>query len=200
MGQNALANGFGHPVFEAQAAFRAAMDALSRPGTPVALVTDLTPPAPLTPAAAAVALALLDFEVSFHLAPSLCAGDVGAFLRFHTGARQVDAAAEADFAILDLEVDALELARFKQGEPAYPDRSTTLLALVNSVQEATGVSLAGPGIRTLGTLGVSPLPAGFAALWQANHARYPLGVDMLFAAPRMLLGLPRSARIEMEIR
>jgi alpha-D-ribose 1-methylphosphonate 5-triphosphate synthase subunit PhnH len=195
MAQQALAAGFAQPVFDAQTAFRAAMDALARPGIPVPYVPALTPPAPLTPAAAGIAMALLDFEVSFWLAPSLAEGAVGAFLRFHTGASEVSNPAAADFALLDLARDMLDLARFKPGETAYPDRSTTVLALVDSVETGGGLSLAGPGIRAVNPLGVAPLPDDFAPHWQVNGARYPLGVDMLFAAPGAVLGLPRSTRI-----
>lgn len=193
--QTALAAGFTDPVFEAQTAFRAAMDALSRPGTPALYTPALAPPAPLTPAAAGIALALLDFEVRFWLAPSLDKRDVGTFLRFHTGATAVETASEADFALLDLARDPFDLAIFKPGEPAYPDRSTTVLALVDSVETGGGLSLAGPGIRSVNPLGVAPLPDDFAVIWQANTARYPLGVDMIFAAPGAVLGLPRSTRI-----
>jgi alpha-D-ribose 1-methylphosphonate 5-triphosphate synthase subunit PhnH len=195
-----LAAGFARPVFDSQAAFRAAMDALSRPGTPTALCSDLSPPAPLTPAAAAIALSLLDFEVSFWLAPSLSAGDVGAYLRFHTGAREVDAANEADFVLIDLAQDNLDLSAFKPGEAAYPDRSATVLALVESVEAETGPVLTGPGIKVRATLSATPLPAGFAGQWAANAAAYPLGVDVIFAAPEAVLGLPRSTRLIEEVR
>lgn len=196
----ALAAGFARPVFDSQSAFRAAMDALSRPGTPVALTSDLAPPAPMTPAAAAIALALLDFEVSFWLAPSLAGGDVGAFLRFHTGARERENAQEADFVLLDLARDALDLSAFKRGEASYPDRSATVLALVETVSHDDGPVLAGPGIKGQARLSVLPLPAGLGAQWAANHALYPLGVDMILAAPHAVLGLPRSTRINGEAR
>lgn len=192
---SALAAGFARPVFDSQAAFRAAMDALSRPGTATTLASDLAPPAPLTPAAAAIALALLDFEVSFWLAPSLSAGDVGAYLRFHTGAREVDDSAEADVVLLDLAADTLDLAAFKPGEAAYPDRSATVLALVRDVTVEAGPLLSGPGIKDRARLAVAPLPATFTAQWAANGARYPLGIDVIFAAPGAVLGLPRSTRI-----
>ncbi len=51
-----LAPGFADPVHDAQATFRAVMDALARPGLPRPLTPGLTPPAPLTPELAAVAL------------------------------------------------------------------------------------------------------------------------------------------------
>ena len=107
---------------------------------------------------------------------------------------------EADFVLLDLAADALDLTSFKLGEAAYPDRSATVLALVETVSRSDGPALVGPGIKGRATLGVSPLPADFAAQWQLNAARYPLGVDLLFAAPAHVLGLPRSARIVEEAR
>jgi alpha-D-ribose 1-methylphosphonate 5-triphosphate synthase subunit PhnH len=190
-----LASGFAEPVFEAQAAFRAAMSALSCPGTVVPLTVDLQPPAPLTSAAAALCLALLDFEVSFYLAPSLAAGDVGAFLRFHTGAREVMDPSDADFAVIDLAHDALDPARFKLGDPAYPDRSTTIIALVAAITPGQGLTLSGPGIQSVTRVEITPLPDAFRADWQRNHQRYPLGVDLVFAAPEAIVGLPRSTRI-----
>lgn len=195
-----LAAGFARPVFDSQAAFRAAMNALSRPGTLTPLNRDLAPPAPLTPAAAAIALSLLDFEVSFWLAPSLSAGDVGAYLRFHTGAREVEDASEADFVLIDVAEDRFDLAAFKRGEAAYPDRSASVIALVASVAEEAGPALAGPGIKTQASLSVTPLPVGFAAQWAANAACYPLGVDVIFAAPQAIIGLPRSTRLIGEAR
>ena len=67
----ALAAGFADPVIESQGVFRAVMDALARPGTPMPLSAALAPPAPLTPGLAAVALTLADHEAPLWLDPPL---------------------------------------------------------------------------------------------------------------------------------
>lgn len=188
-----LARGFDQPVTEAQATFRAAMQALANPSQPVAFRSQLDTEAPLLANAAALGLALLDFEVTFHLAPSLSTGAVAAYFRFHTGASETKTARDAAFAFLDLGKDALRLADYAQGTPDYPDRSTTLIALSTSAE--TGVAIAGPGIKAVGELGVAPLPADFVAQWAANRAGFPLGVDILFVTEEGFIGLPRSTRI-----
>jgi alpha-D-ribose 1-methylphosphonate 5-triphosphate synthase subunit PhnH len=55
--------------------------------------------------------------------------------------------------------------------------------------------LSGPGIKGDATLAVSPLPKDFVAQWAANHAGFPLGVDLIFAADARLAALPRSTAI-----
>ena len=63
----ALAPGFAEPVLDAQAVFRASMQAFAWPGTVVPCPTELKPPAPLSPVSAALALTLADFEVTLWL-------------------------------------------------------------------------------------------------------------------------------------
>ena len=60
---NTLTPGFADPVLDAQAAFRAVLEAMSRPGRVVVAGSALRPPAPLCPAAAAVLLALADADI-----------------------------------------------------------------------------------------------------------------------------------------
>ena len=188
-----LARGFAQPVAEAQATFRAAMQALANPGKCIAFRSALDTDAPLPVNAAALGLALLDFEVKFHLAPSLSDGSVADYFRFHTGATEAKAAYDSAFAFLDLGKDTLCLADYAQGTPDYPDRSTTLILL--GAQAETGMAIAGPGIKAVGELGITPLPSDFAAQWAANRAGFPLGVDILFVTEEGFIGLPRSTRL-----
>ena len=39
------------------------------------------------------------------------------------------------------------------------------------------------------------LPAGFAAAWAANHAKFPRGIDLILCAGTEIAALPRSVRI-----
>jgi alpha-D-ribose 1-methylphosphonate 5-triphosphate synthase subunit PhnH len=185
--------GFADPVREQQRAFRAAMDALSRPLLPVRYRSGLADAGCLGPNVAALALTLLDFEVSFWLSPSLSEGEN--FLTFHTGSEAVARPDEAAFAFLDLRRDALDLASFRQGEPDYPDRSTTIIALCDAFDGGPGIAIRGPGISGSANLTLSDLPADFVTQWRANSARAPLGIDMIFISDIGFMGLPRSSRI-----
>uniref|UniRef100_UPI001954D889 phosphonate C-P lyase system protein PhnH n=1 Tax=Klebsiella pneumoniae TaxID=573 RepID=UPI001954D889 len=76
----AIALAYADPVHEAQQAFRAVMNALARPGT-IQLVAGLAEaPAPLTPVAAAVVLALADFETSVFLDAPLSTDAIRTYL------------------------------------------------------------------------------------------------------------------------
>lgn len=192
-----LAAGFADPVREQQRAFRAAMDALARPGRIVPHQSRLQG-APVAANAADLALTLLDFEVRYFLGDSLAGAEE--FMTFHTGSVRTRVAGEAEFAFLDLRKDALDLAAFMQGIPEYPDRSTTIIALCATLDAASPLVLRGPGIAGAVPLAIDPLPADFVAQWSANAARAPLGVDMVFVSDAGFVGLPRSARIIGEAR
>ena len=186
---------FADPGLQSQATFRAVLTALSRPGTVVACGSELNPPAPLAPAAAAALLTLADFETSLWLSPAFAASEVGEWLRFHTDARLAASPDRAVFALMDLAHDAFDLSAFAQGTAEYPDRSTTIIAQAASLNGAPALRLAGPGIQAEAELGLSPLPQNFVTHYRANGERFPLGVDLIFVAGDRLVGLPRSTRI-----
>ena len=191
-----LARGFVDPVFAAQGVFRAAMWALSRPGRPQELTTDLIPPAPLSPEAAALALALCDYETPVFLDAALAADRaVGDFLRFHTGAPIVAEPGEARFAIISNPLDMLEFSEFSQGSPDFPDASVTLILQVAGFVDH-GFTLEGPGIKGQIGFGAAPLPEHFAARMAANRALFPRGIDLLLAGAGQVAGLPRSVAVK----
>lgn len=188
-----LAPGFADPVHDAQAAFRAVMDALARPGRIRPLDPGLTPPAPLTPELAAVALALTDADTPVWLDAALAdAPEVAAYLRFHTGAPLTDDPARAAFALVREPARCPPLGRFAPGTPAYPDTSTTLLLALDAITSGTGLHLTGPGIAGSARMAPTPLPAGFVGQLAENRADFPLGVDLILTAPGQVAGLPRS--------
>ncbi|BCM86465.1 phosphonate C-P lyase system protein PhnH [Methylobacterium indicum] len=192
-----LARGFTDPVHDAQGVFRSVMDALARPGTIQALATGLTPPAPLTPELAALALALADADAPLWLDAGLAQNPaVSAFLRFHTGARITDDPAEAAFALVSDAVACPDFSAFAQGMPAYPDRSATLVLAVSALSGDEGWHLDGPGIRESARLSAAPLPADMPARLARNHAGFPQGIDLILAAPGRLAALPRSTRVQ----
>jgi alpha-D-ribose 1-methylphosphonate 5-triphosphate synthase subunit PhnH len=190
-----LQPGFCDAVRESQCVFRLAMRAMSSPGTIAACEPRLLPPRPLLPPAAALVLALCDFETPIFLDQLLAASaDVVEFLRFHTGARLVTAPGEAAFAVIADSARLPALAGFAQGTPDYPDRSTTLIVQVESLQ-ARDWRLEGPGIRGVARLRAMPLPECFPDQLHANRRQFPRGVDILLVTPMAMAALPRSVRI-----
>lgn len=189
-----LARGFVDPVRQGQAVFRAAMQALARPGCPQALAVDLTPPAPLSPEAAALVLALCDYETPLWLDAPLARPEVRSFVSFHTGAPLVEDPALARFAVIADPEHLIDFAEFSQGSPAFPDSSATLILQMQRLS-GSGFALEGPGLPGRVGFGAEPLPADFAARMAANRAGFPLGVDLLLVAAGRVAGLPRSTRI-----
>jgi alpha-D-ribose 1-methylphosphonate 5-triphosphate synthase subunit PhnH len=191
------AHAFSDPVFDAQRAFRAAMNALARPGTLRPLDTIVRPPEHLPPELAVLALTLADHETPLWLDAGLTgASDVVDYLRFHTGAPLVSHPSEAAFALISEPALCPSLVNFALGTDEYPDRSTTLLIQVGTLAAASGVSLRGPGIADVASLHVDPLPSAFLREWAINRTLFPRGVDVLFAAQGMIAGLPRTTHVE----
>ncbi len=58
--------------------------------------------------------------------------------------------------------------RTARSDPAFPDRSATLLTEVASLADGDTLTLRGPGIETTQVLRVAGLPADFRAGWRAN--------------------------------
>ncbi len=66
--------GFADPVGQAQASFRAVLEAMARPGTLVPAGQGLVPPAPLDPATGAVLLTLVDHDTLLWLDAAAATG------------------------------------------------------------------------------------------------------------------------------
>lgn len=193
---SALAPGFADPVHDAQRVFRAVLDAMAHPGRIATLPIDLEAPAPLSAGAAAVCLALLDFETRLWLQPQAATPAVLDFLRFHCGCPAARHTLEAQFALIANAAAMPPLSAFPAGEPEYPDRAATLIVQVERLSEEGGVRLRGPGIPATARLQVTGLPADFWVQRIDAQADYPLGVDVLFVAGRRLAALPRSTQVE----
>lgn len=187
-----LAPGHADPVHDAQRAFRAALDALARPGRRTTL------PArdaglPLGAAVAQMLLTLTDETTPvWWQQPSARLAD---WLRFHTGADLAPSPAGAAFAVITQLRRLPPLADFASGTPEFPERSTTLLIEVPSLDVGATFELSGPGIRERQRVRIDGLPARFWSEWQANGARFPQGVDLLLCCGRDLIGLPRTTRV-----
>ena len=207
-----LRGGFADRAIGPARAFRAALEAMSRPGT-VQRLTGTEPPAPLSVAAGTLLLTLTDPQTPVHLAGAWDTAGIRAWLGFHSGAPLV-AAEDAMFAVGSWQAlaagghpppqpsptrgegaprtceAAAGLRRFRLGEPDYPDRSATLIVECDALGSC-GPVLTGPGIRTQATLSL-PDPAAF----QANARLYPLGLDFFLTAGDRAAALPRTTRVE----
>lgn len=187
-----LAPGFADPVLDAQAAFRALLDAMARPGRITSLPEFPEPPAGLAPAAAAVALALCDGDTPVWL--DQAAQPAAAWLRFHAGCRIVADPAEAAFVFAMREAPAM--ATLDAGLDQYPDRAATLVLAVAGFGTGAALRLAGPGIPGATSVQVAGLPEKFLAERAANHAQFPRGVDCILVAGQHALCLPRTTKLE----
>lgn len=178
-----LIGGFTNAPHQSAYAFRAALNALSRPGM-IETLTGATPPAPLSVAAGVLVLTLCDRTTSLHLAGEYDCAALRDWVTFHTGAPLVRAE-DAHFALGawgDLAED-----RFAIGTAEYPDRAATLIVEM-PILTATGARLTGPGIDVSARLS---LPEGFR-----NRADFPLGLDCFFTCGDRIAALPRSTKIE----
>ena len=186
MQTESMQGGFANAPVETALAFRAALEAMARPGT-VHDVAGASAPPPLPPAAAVLALTLCDPDTPVWLAPSIDTGAIQGWFRFHTGA-PLTGRDEAAFAFGRWD-EMLPLTDFRIGTPEYPDRSATLIVEVDEPGTAHG--LTGPGIKDRAALTV-PDPKAF----QLNAALFPLGLDFFLCAGSQLAALPRTTRVE----
>jgi alpha-D-ribose 1-methylphosphonate 5-triphosphate synthase subunit PhnH len=188
-----LAPGFADPVHDAQACFRAVLDATAHPGRIVTVAGALPGGAALGPAQRAVALTLCDIDTPVWL-DAASAAEAG-YLAFHCGAPLAQNPAQARFAFV-ADPDALPpLADFALGTDEYPERSATLVIAVAGLAEGGGATLRGPGILGERRLLVSGLPAQFWTERAALAELFPRGLDVLFTSGRRLAALPRSTRV-----
>ncbi|MGV3552749.1 phosphonate C-P lyase system protein PhnH [Rhizobium sp.] len=187
--------GFSSPVFDSQATFKAVMDGLARPGTAQMIAAVAQPPAPMGPAAGAIALALCDHDTLVHLTPAMIEAGVQSWLAFHSGALVTGERGDAAFAFVEAGAPLPPLATFAMGTQEYPDRSTTVIFELPSLVGGQTLVLEGPGID--GSIEIAPqgLPPHFEAMWAENFALYPRGVDLVLAAGSTILCLPRTTKI-----
>ncbi len=186
-GIDVLSGGFVDAPVQSAHAFRAALNALARPGQPQRLA-GAVPPAPLSVAGGTLLLTLADGTTPLFLAPSHDTPALRDWITFHCGAPLVEAA-EAVFALGSWQALA-PVSRFAIGTPDYPDRAATLIVEMDA-EAPPNARLTGPGIQheALATL---PEIAAF----QANRACFPLGFDCYLTGGDLITGLPRSTRVE----
>lgn len=182
----ALDGGLADPARDAAFAFRAALDALSRPGT-IHQIRGATAPPPCSPAAASLIVTLCDPTTPLYLAASHDTPALRDWITFQTGAPFAPAP-QAAFALGTWNT-LTPLAPYAIGTPAYPDRAATLI-VERPTLDAHGAVLTGPGIETQARLTLPEIKA-----FQTNRAQFPLGLDFFFTSGTHVAGLPRSTDV-----
>jgi len=184
--------GFANPVLDAQASFRALLEAMAHPGR--ILRMERCPPQPppgLGAAAAAVLLALTDADTAVWLDAGPGAEE---WARFHAGCRIVADPGMADFVFAGKSPPPL--SSLAQGSPEEPHLAATLVLGVAGLAPGTGWILRGPGIETQTRLRVAGAPDDFLAQRATNLAAFPRGVDTVLTCGTTLAALPRTTCVE----
>lgn len=189
MRAEALSGGFADPPRDSARAFRACLQAMARPGR-IFTVEGVVPPAPLSPAAGALALVLCDGETPLFLAPGHDTPALRDWLTFHCGAPLLSGRRGAAFGFGAWAALDAGHGDWPLGTDENPHLSATLIVEVDHLAQ-TGARLTGPGIETEARLSLPD--AGFFA---ANRARFPRGLDIFLCCGDRLAALPRSTRVE----
>ncbi|MBP0112971.1 MULTISPECIES: phosphonate C-P lyase system protein PhnH [Bradyrhizobium] len=191
-----LPPGFADKVLSAQSTFRSVMDAMARPGSVQQIVPMVGAPGPMMRGTAAIALTLFDHDTPLWLDAGMAENsDVTKWLKFHTGAPVVQDASIASFALI-CDGDALpSLERFALGTSEYPDRSTTVIIQVDSLNSGRSFELRGPGIGGVATLQASIKPLDLLERLRMNEALFPHGIDMVLVADDAVVAIPRTTRV-----
>ena len=195
-------------VFDSQAAFRALLDVLSRPGKVRRLpgCSYTGGPNGLCLPSLTVMKTLCDHRVSFSLVPREAA--LERYLQVNLAA-PLEPPERADYVIFNGSAYHEDFMLLKRGSPEFPEGSATALLCVDSLVEGAldipvdtrGPScrlvLAGPGVQDKSLLTV----AGFDPRYGEARARTnnvsPLGIDLfLVDTGGRVAGIPRTTSVE----
>jgi alpha-D-ribose 1-methylphosphonate 5-triphosphate synthase subunit PhnH len=187
-----LAPGLADGVHDSQCAFRAVLDALARPGQVRCIGPALSGVA-LGGAMGRLLLSLCDEETPVWWDSE--AHQLQEWLHFHTGADLTQQAEQASFAVFTQVPQALAFSSFAMGSSASPEFSATVMMELPSFEGGPALEWRGPGIQTSQRVSLMGLPDDFWAQWQANHAVFPQGIDVVFTCGEHALGLPRTTRV-----
>jgi alpha-D-ribose 1-methylphosphonate 5-triphosphate synthase subunit PhnH len=188
--------GFVDKVLSAQSAFRSVMDAMARPGSVLRIAAAIDGPAPIMPASAAIALTLFDHDTPVWLDPRMAANaNVARWIKFHTSAPIVADSALSSFALIADPAALPDFGCFATGSDDYPDRSTTLLLQVASLDDGAALELRGPGIDGTAVLRVTIDPTDLLERLAVNRTLFPRGIDLILIAGDRIAAIPRTARL-----
>lgn len=172
-----------------QQAFRAVLDGFARPGTLV--------PAQQPGAVLMFLSAVLDESVSLADPSGLLGTDARRLLLAPTAPE-----AQARFVLLDGRKPVEAGFQPALGTLESPELSATLVLTVDALSDAStsadaavALQLQGPGVPGTRVLAVSGLHPDWLARRAAWVSAYPMGVDIVLAAPDAMVALPRTTRI-----
>lgn len=190
-----LPPGFADKVLSAQSTFRSVMDAMARPGTVSRISAAAGTPAPLMRGTAAIALTLFDHDTPVWLDSIMSATpDIGKWLKFHTSAPVIAEPSASHFALIGDASRMPPLDRFAFGSSEYPDRSTTLIIQVDSLNSGPAWELRGPGIDGAAVLQATIQGNLFEQL-AVNAALFPRGIDVVLIHDDTIVAVPRTTRL-----
>ena len=191
-----LPAGFADKVLSAQSTFRSVMDAMARPGTVQRVAASVGAPAGMMRGAAAIALTLFDHDTPIWLDASMAkTSEVARWLKFHSSAPVVADSSISHFALIG-DVSALpDLGRFSFGTNEYPDRSTTLIIQVESLNQGPACELRGPGIDGAAILQARIKPADLFERLAINATLFPRGIDVVLVHDDAITAIPRTTRL-----
>ncbi|PAU77297.1 phosphonate C-P lyase system protein PhnH [Halomonas salipaludis] len=183
------------PVHDSQRLFRQLLAAMSEPGTRYTLDAPQPPDGEIGPALWGTLLTLCDLDTRVWLAPEWDTAALREALALHTGSRVTECAEEADFALVTPDTMG-KGPDFSLGSDEYPDRSTTLLVVLDDLEGAEEWRLSGPGIADCRVLGLGAAARPLMARLIANQNHFPRGLDTILTCGARLAAIPRSTRIE----
>lgn len=203
-----VGRGFAQPVHAAQQAFRALLEAMSRPGRvqvlPEPVLAGIEPPG-LARGLTALLLTLLDAETSLWIEPALAGADSLDYLRFHTGVRTLSDAGDAAFVVCSADRAPPAIwSALCAGTDEVPQSGATLLVEVPALQAqataaaSTRLRLQGPGIENTQALAVGGLDSAFWRARAALEREYPRGIDLILCCGDTLAAIPRTTRVTVE--
>ena len=191
-----LPAGFADKVLSAQSVFRSVMDAMARPGSIQRIASAAGTPAVMMRGTAAIALTLFDHDTPIWLDAWMSATpDVAKWLKFHTSAPVVTDSSIASFALVGDPQSLPALDRFAFGSNEYPDRSTTLILQVESLDDGPIFELQGPGIDGTTALRASIQPRDLFERLTINAALFPRGIDVVLVHDDSIVAIPRTTRL-----
>ncbi len=173
-----------------QQAFRAVLDGFARPGTLVA--------APADGAVLMFLSAVLDESVTLADPLDLLSADTRRLLLAPSAT--VD---KARFVLLDGRTPPAATLQPALGTLESPELGATVVLAVDALHDpsqpgsgqTTILQLQGPGVPGTRALAVDGLHPGWLDRRAAWVAAYPMGVDIVLAAPHTLVALPRTTRV-----
>jgi alpha-D-ribose 1-methylphosphonate 5-triphosphate synthase subunit PhnH len=190
-----FASGFRDRGFDAHASFRSLMDAFAHPALAHPLIARAPRWGSMSAEVVTLLLTLCDHDTPIWLDdPFACDDRLRADAAFHCASPIVSDTAAASFAFIAQPDRIGDISRFAQGEPDYPDRSTTVIVQAKGLQ--TGPYLfEGPGIRSTRGFGFATAQHDFMATWRSNRRSLPMGVDFVVVSDGAIAALPRSLRM-----